>query len=284
MNRDVRGWLGAAWLAAAGCLAGCEEEDIRVYEVPKDVQSTPVARQPAPRGAAGPGDAPENTPARDGLELPEGHPPLSDAAEGAPGDAGGGMTPGMPAVDGGRMVDDGTLPAAKEQTDTRLTYTVPDGWREGPGSRMRVATLFHGQGEQQWEMSIIPLGGGAGGMLANINRWAGQVGAERWAPDDLDDRAEPVPVGGEPGTYVQLRGPNEAIVGAIVPHDGMNWFFKARGPVANMDAVIAGFKTFLQSVQWREADDASGKDDPSTDSTTQSPDPAPAGSTDPTQP
>ena len=56
-----------------------------------------------------------------------------------------------------------------------LKWALPKGWTETPGSGMRYATLTP-PGAGKVEMSVVVLPGAAGGELANVNRWRGQIG------------------------------------------------------------------------------------------------------------
>lgn len=52
-------------------------------------------------------------------------------------------------------------------------WTLPPGWRTEAGSGMRFATIVAADGT---EISVTVLDGDGGGLLANVNRWRGQVG------------------------------------------------------------------------------------------------------------
>jgi hypothetical protein len=52
-------------------------------------------------------------------------------------------------------------------------FLLPDGWRVGPKKSMRTLNLLAGE---ESECYLILLGGEAGGLEPNINRWVGEVG------------------------------------------------------------------------------------------------------------
>ena len=56
----------------------------------------------------------------------------------------------------------------------RLTYDVPEGWQDGGGSGMRLATLLIGDPGDRNEVTIIPA---AGSLESNLERWQGQLDA-----------------------------------------------------------------------------------------------------------
>ena len=60
-----------------------------------------------------------------------------------------------------------------------FSWTVPDGWEAGKESSMRLASYnVPLSGGEVGDFSLVKLGGAAGGVLANLNRWRGQIGLE----------------------------------------------------------------------------------------------------------
>jgi len=55
-------------------------------------------------------------------------------------------------------------------------WALPPGWTEEKGSGDRRATLRLGGAPPRLELSVVKLPGLAGGVLANVNRWRGQMG------------------------------------------------------------------------------------------------------------
>jgi len=143
--------------------------------------------------------------------------------------------------------------AAPRPSGAQLEWEKPDSWSEKPGSEMRLASYsFVGLDGAEADISVTSFPDAAGGMLANINRWRGQVGLEPVSEGDLDRAAERIEVAGLPGRLIDAAGtantaPNR-LIGAIVPVGGTSWFFKMIGP----DEVVASqretFRTWLGSV------------------------------------
>jgi hypothetical protein len=70
-----------------------------------------------------------------------------------------------------------------------VRWTLPSGWTEDKARRDRVATLLLGS----LELSVTKLGGTAGGPLANINRWRGQLGLPALAEAELAANSATLP-------------------------------------------------------------------------------------------
>lgn len=99
---------------------------------------------------------------------------------------------GPPEKIGPLTADFEQLMASVELSETGdVTWKLPAGWTEEAGQGMRFATL-RPPGEDKLELTVIPLPQTSddldGQMLANVNRWRGQVGlppatAESWKAD-----------------------------------------------------------------------------------------------------
>jgi hypothetical protein len=126
---------------------------------------------------------------------------------------------------------------------------------------MRVASFSApGQGGQLVDVSVVPLGGLAGGDLSNVIRWRGQVGLGPVPEEDLAKLGEPVTVGGAPAQLFDLAGtPAGATVKARILAVALHgpdrtWFFKATGDDESVGLQKANFISWLKSIQLGAAD------------------------------
>jgi hypothetical protein len=133
-----------------------------------------------------------------------------------------------------------------------MPYRVPEDWqeRDEPGA-MRVATFDVGQGDNAIEVAVSRFPGDVGGLLANVNRWRGQVGLGPVTEAELDGVVEPFDgSGGFHGHTMRLRGPDQHLLGAAIHEHGANrtWFVKVTAPpeVADQhaEAVFAFARSF----------------------------------------
>jgi hypothetical protein len=104
------------------------------------------------------------------------------------------------------------------------------------------------------EVAISAFPGDVGGLLANVNRWRGQIGLGALAPDEVASVVTDVEINGTKATVVDFQTdtapagkthPQRMIV-VTLPHEGNSWFFKMTG-----DAPLAGAQkeTLLQFVK-----------------------------------
>lgn len=200
---------GSAVLLSLFLMAGCEEEKPRVY--------TEVAFKPiAPAGPMG-------------------------GMAGMPG--GAGMPPGM-----------SMPPMSAPATDIKVTWTLPKGWvpkdsanamRVGSFAAMDPALANSGEIDPNAvDVSVVQLGGTAGGLEANIRRWMGQVGLKA-SPDEMEDFIKKAPhfktATGQEGLLIDLTGmlsgdmtQSKTIYGAIVQTEEYTVFVKAMGEFAQV--------------------------------------------------
>lgn len=91
--------------------------------------------------------------------------------------------------------------------DQPVTWTIPRGWRHEPGKGFRYATFLIGPKEKAFELIVSSLEGQGGSVLANVNRWRGQIGLRPIGEPALAKVSRPLKVDGGPATLVDMQGP-----------------------------------------------------------------------------
>ena len=116
---------------------------------------------------------------------------------------------------------------------------------------MRLASFDIPDAAGNGDVSISKLNGDGGGLLANVNRWRGQVGLPALEASALAANSKSVPTaGGEPATWVELAGADKTILGAIVARGDVSWFFKLTAPSAVATRHREAFEQFVRSVRF----------------------------------
>jgi len=204
--------------------AGCHRDDVKVYQTTKDSDQTPASTAPAQST-----DSP-NPP------LPPGHPDISSL-------------PGMSPT------------ATPGAGSAQLTWKTPAGWTELAPGQMRVGSFkITGADGKLADVSIIPLGGVAGGNVANVNRWRGQIGLEPVSADEINKIAQAVEIAGQPAEMYALSGKNPGngepagILAAITQCGDTAWFFKMTGDPGLIAEQKSAFVEFLKSVKFASAE------------------------------
>ena len=200
---------------AALLLIGCKDREIATYRAPKD---------PAP--AAMPG-LPAADPAASG--------PMSNQR--SPGD---------------QSMANTAVPTASGES---LTWTAPANWIAKPTGPMRKGSFtIKGDGAEA-DLSITAFPGSTGGLLANLNRWRGQLGLTPIAENELDANAVHLDTGELHLTVVDFigtaGGKSTRILGAVVPHGSDTWFLKLMGPDTLVTQEKPAFLEFLHTIKSR---------------------------------
>ena len=146
-----------------------------------------------------------------------------------------------------------------DRTDTGLPFTwvVPAGWEPGQSSSMRLASynvpLSNGE---VGDFSLVQLGGGAGGTMANINRWRGQIGLPDAKPEELAEVAHlHETVQGEQYLHITLinqDNPANAIAASIFEQPGFVLFAKLTASSSGVQEAQESFEAFCNSILFKD--------------------------------
>lgn len=174
--------------------------------------------------------------------LPPGHPPIG----------GSGARPPIP-------------PPPTGGGEQQLVWTPPKGWTsEPPSSAMRRAQYRIAGPGGPAECAVFYFGPGQGGDAdANATRWASQFRGSGGSPvGDLKQSKLKVGdmsvllvevtgtyVGGGMGGASGPERPEYMLLGAIAETPDANWFFRALGPRATLEAQRKAFEDMIRSIK-----------------------------------
>ena len=133
-----------------------------------------------------------------------------------------------------------------------LKWSLPKGWSELPGGGMRFAT-FNAPFAGKLEATVVVLPGPAGGELANVNRWRGQIGLP--ALDEAGLAKARTIVKAKAGTVNVYdftsdgQAKSRMVAASIATPDGNTWFLKLNGDADPVAKARPDFMTILGSVR-----------------------------------
>lgn len=136
------------------------------------------------------------------------------------------------------------------QESPSLIYDVPPGWEERPPRSMRQIDFQVG-GTPDAECYLAVLPGGAGGLVANVNRWYSQMGLPELSAEEVARLRKSEFLGFE-ATLVDIEG---TFTGGLEAREdwrlcGLLWFHQEAGIFLKMTGpkkVLAGeFESFLK--------------------------------------
>ncbi|MGI9088924.1 MAG: hypothetical protein ACR2HH_14475 [Chthoniobacterales bacterium] len=151
-----------------------------------------------------------------------------------------------------------TPPLIEPPQGAPIQFTLPAGWQEKPLTPMRVASFNAGApNEKSVDVSVVSLGGMAGGDLANVNRWRDQV---KLGPIDqaaLEKSAEHIKANGRDYLVVDVvsdapigdANEKQRIIAAIFDEGERSWFIKMTGEDAAVASQKNAFADFLRNLK-----------------------------------
>lgn len=175
------------------------------------------------------------------------------ASEEAPADSAPGAGQDTQDTQDTKASDDAEEAEGERWTGDGISWVVPEGWTQQAGGPAgpRVATLSAGEGDEKLEVAITRFPGTVGGVLANVNRWRGQVGLTPITADDLPKETEEVEVAGVKATAVDLKGQNgQRMLAAMVPQGEQIYFVKMMGRGEPVEKQAEAFDAFVRSIRF----------------------------------
>jgi hypothetical protein len=160
---------------------------------------------------------------------------------------------GGPAMGSPMMPASGQVSAPPPPVEgSRLAWTLPARWTESTGGGgMRYATL-KAPVDGRIDVSVTVLPGEAGGELANVNRWRGQIGLP--AMDAAALAAARAPLRTKAGTvsiydFTSDGSAKSRLVAGLTVVDGNTWFVKMTGDAAAVAAARPDFLRIVESLR-----------------------------------
>lgn len=174
-----------------------------------------------------------------GGDLPAGHPPLGSNPPASAAPLPAGHPPLTPVA------------AATPPPPQPAPGTLPPGWTQQAPKPMQSTRYVVSDGGREAEISLTELGGTAGGPLANVNRWRGQIGLGETTADDLAKTATTLEVAGAKATLVNLvnEAQKKRLIAVIVPRGEMTRFYKIVGEAALVQQQQDAFVKFVQAAK-----------------------------------
>ena len=128
-------------------------------------------------------------------------------------------------------------------------WSIPSHWAPGQASSMRLASYKVSDEEgNELDFSVTTFPGDVGGLLANVNRWLGQIGLESTDEEGLKQYVSPIKIDGMTAQLVEASSTDKTFYAAILMRNNSSWFFKLTGGKALALKEKENFSEFLDSV------------------------------------
>jgi hypothetical protein len=120
---------------------------------------------------------------------------------------------------------------------------------------MRKAAFVVQDGGRKVEITAIDLTANSGTLLANVNRWRGQIQLPEITQAELDKSVSRIQVADAEGSYVELMGPEkadarQAVLAVVAVRGEQAWFFKLWGDADLALREKSRFEQFVKSVRF----------------------------------
>ncbi|MFT5171522.1 MAG: hypothetical protein ACI9BD_001299 [Candidatus Marinamargulisbacteria bacterium] len=145
--------------------------------------------------------------------------------------------------------------ASAQNQGLPFTFSAPQNWTYAPGSGMRLGTFSVTNKEGSAELTLTSLYGEAGGLLANVNRWRGQLKLGSVESGSLARHVQSLDISHHPIQLVDLeeRTQHEKkkrfLVG-VMENGTQTFFFKLVGHHGVIETEKKTFLDFLKTVHF----------------------------------
>jgi hypothetical protein len=159
------------------------------------------------------------------------------------------LPPGHPDINGMTPPE----PSGPISHDGQPAWQIPAGWQEVSAGQFLVGKFaINGDNGATAAVNVSSSSGDGGGLLANVNRWRGQLGL----PPETEVSTTDFQVNGGQAQLMDMTGtdaetsqPSE-IIGIMVSQNDRTWFYKLMGDPKLVAAQKDAFTKFVQGVQY----------------------------------
>jgi hypothetical protein len=151
---------------------------------------------------------------------------------------------------GGPGASDVPTPATPKGASA-LEWKLPKGWTQSRSGGMRYASLKPPT-TGRIDVSVVVLPGDAGGELANVNRWRGQIGQGPIDAAALEKsrKVMKTPAGALALYEFQSADSKSRLVAGLLTAGGNSWFLKMVGDAEAVGAAHGGFLNLLETLHF----------------------------------
>jgi len=139
----------------------------------------------------------------------------------------------------------------QQQVISNLTWDLPRGWIPSKGHSMRLASFDVPFSTGVGDLSVVSLSGISGGLLANVNRWRGQINLDPISENQILEVSET----GESkmGAFrifkmVNNLNKEKAIIAAVLPTGNKTFFIKLTVSQQGLFELESVFEKFCSSI------------------------------------
>lgn len=145
--------------------------------------------------------------------------------------------------------------SGEQSPKTILSWNVPDGWKQDskPGALQLVRiSVPPSEPEQKGaQASIVILGGKAGGIPANVNRWRGQAGLGPQEEGIIYESAQTLTSQIGTAKWFYIEGQKISVISAVIEEPTRSIFVKLIGDAKTAKENKSRFVEFASSLHYK---------------------------------
>jgi hypothetical protein len=139
-------------------------------------------------------------------------------------------------------------PATDAGAIAQFKWSIPSAWKTVASGAMQAAKFtVPGRNGAKAEVTVSIFPTEAGGRLANINRWRGQIGLGPVSEGELAKLVAPLDPANSAAILVDMTNNARQLIGAIVPRGGQWFYYKLMGDAAAVAPEKEAFVAFVKS-------------------------------------
>lgn len=129
-------------------------------------------------------------------------------------------------------------------------WNVPTHWQVGKKSSMRVGSFkIETDSGQNLDISITTFPGDVGGLLANVNRWIGQINLPPVDTKNLSKYRSALTIADQQGHLIEALGEQQGLLAGVLFLEKESWFFKLIGDTELVEKERSNFLSFVKSIR-----------------------------------
>jgi hypothetical protein len=130
-------------------------------------------------------------------------------------------------------------------------WNIPSNWTPGKQSTMRLASyIVNDELGNKLDFSVTSFPGDVGGLLANVNRWLGQIDVSATDEEGLKEFVRSITIDNMKAQLVEASSTEKSLYAAILMRENRSWFFKLNGSKALAEKEKVNFLAFLESIRF----------------------------------
>jgi hypothetical protein len=133
-------------------------------------------------------------------------------------------------------------------------WHVPATWKQLPPGPMIKAAYQVADNVKMTVSQVTAMDSGSATVLANVNRWEGQLGLPPTPQAEMSKLVKPISLPGREALMVDLKGPaaegrpQQRMLAAMVPDGQQVWVFKMTGAADQLEPQKTAFEEVVKSI------------------------------------